>query len=67
MKRMMLIVTGFLACPCHFPLGLTLLGGSALGGVVVAHQDLALVGMTAYFIAALGLALHRPRRGRIDG
>lgn len=60
MKRMMLVATGVLACPCHFPLWLALLGGSAMGGMLAAHQTWVLIGMTVTFVAALGLALHRP-------
>ena len=66
MKRMMLVTVSFLACPCHFPLWLALLGGSAVGGVVAAHQGLALIGMTATFVVALALALSRPGRNRLD-
>lgn len=60
MKRMMLVTVGFLACPCHFPLWLALLGGSAVGGMLAAHQTWILIGMTVTFVVALGLALHRP-------
>ncbi len=66
MKQKILITTGVLACPCHLPLWLALLGGSAVGGAVAAHQGLALIGMTATFVVALGLALARPGRSRVD-
>ncbi len=67
MKRNILITTGVLACPCHLPLWLALLSGSAVGGAVAAHQGLALMGMTVTFVVALGLALARPGRSRAGG
>lgn len=52
-----LLVTGFLACPCHLPLTLPLLialfGGSALGGWLATHTGLIIGLSTGYFIAAL--------------
>ena len=52
-----LLVTGFLACPCHLPLTLplliTLLGGTALGGWLSTHTGLVIGLSTGYFIAAL--------------
>ena len=52
-----LLITGFLACPCHLPLTLPLLialfGGSALGGWLATHTGLVIGLSTGYFIAAL--------------
>ncbi len=60
MKQKILIATSVLACPCHLPLWLALLGGSAVGGMLAAHQTWVLIGMTVTFVVALGLALSRP-------
>ena len=52
-----LLITGFLACPCHLPLTLPLLialfGGSALGGWFATNTGLVIGLSTGYFIAAL--------------
>ena len=52
-----LLITGFLACPCHLPLTLPLLialfGGTALGGWLATHTGLVIGLSTGYFIAAL--------------
>ncbi len=66
MKQKILIATSVLACPCHLPLWLALLGGSTVGGMLAAHQAWVLIGMTAIFVVALGLALSRPGRSRVD-
>jgi hypothetical protein len=53
----LLLITGFLACPCHFPLTLALLsalfGGTALGNSLATYTGLAVGLSTGYFIAAL--------------
>lgn len=53
-----LVVTGFIACPCHLPLTLGLLlgvlGGTAIGGFVRTHTSLVYGIAAAYFVAAVG-------------
>jgi mercuric ion transport protein len=53
-------VTSFLACPCHLvvtlPLAAALLGGTALGGWIAAHEGAIAVGATIYFIGGLTAA-----------
>ncbi len=38
MKQVFLGITGVLACPCHMPLYLALLGGTAFGGTLAAYS-----------------------------
>lgn len=53
MKRISFGIVGFLACPCHVPLDLALLGGTTAGGVLAANKGWLLVGMGAVFVVAL--------------
>ncbi|MBX6340926.1 MAG: hypothetical protein IRY97_00585 [Thermomicrobiaceae bacterium] len=65
MKRWLLIVTGVLACPCHLPLYLALLGGTALGGALAASRGWLVAAMAVYFaVALIGAVLLTGRRGR---
>jgi hypothetical protein len=52
-----LLITGFLVCPCHLPLTLPLLialfGGNALGGWLATRTGLVVGLSTGYFIVAL--------------
>ncbi len=62
-----LLVTGFLACPCHLPLTLPLLiawtAGTALG-VFLANNGMLIAGIsTAYFVSALALGWRYLTRG----
>ncbi len=54
-------VTAFIACPCHLPLTLPLFigltGGTALGAWLARNTILIYALATAYFLAALALAL----------
>jgi len=54
-----LVITGFLACPCHLvftlPLVLALLGGTALGSFLAENTGLVAGVLVVYFLAALGL------------
>lgn len=53
----LLLITGFLACPCHLPLTLPLLvalfGGTALGTWLSTHTGLVIGLSTGYFLAAI--------------
>ncbi|MDP9312157.1 MAG: hypothetical protein M3R24_14940 [Chloroflexota bacterium] len=64
-----LIITGFLACPCHLaltlPLLLALFGGTAFGTFLAAHTGWVVALSTGYFLAAIGFGFWRlstPRR-----
>ena len=54
-----LLLTGFLACPCHLPLTLPLIiglfGGTALGVWIRVHTSLVIGLSASYFIAALAI------------
>lgn len=56
-----LIITGFLACPCHFiitlPLLLSLLAGTALGSFLSHNTGLVYAGAGIYFVVALVLGV----------
>ncbi|MCL6649866.1 MAG: hypothetical protein K6U89_16220 [Chloroflexi bacterium] len=53
--------TALLACPCHLPFTLPLLlalvGGTAVGSVILTNPDLVIVLATAYFFLGGVLAL----------
>lgn len=53
-----LVVTGFIACPCHLPLTLALvlgaLGGTGIGGFLADNRGLVYGVATGYFVAAVG-------------
>jgi hypothetical protein len=54
-----LIVSGFLACPCHLPLTLPLavvmLSGTAPGGWLANHEGVLVAAASLYFLGALAL------------
>lgn len=62
MKRAVLVATGFVACPCHLPLWLALLSGTAAGDVLAAYQGWVAAALTATFVGGLALAVLWPRR-----
>jgi mercuric ion transport protein len=54
-----------LACPCHLPIWLALLSGTALAGVVSDHTGLALAALTLLFVASAWAAVRLfSRNGR---
>ena len=57
-----LAVTGFIACPCHFPFTLPLLigvlGGTGIGAGVAANVSLIYVVATGYFILAIAVGVY---------
>ncbi len=67
-----LAVTGFVACPCHFPLTLPLilgvLGGTSIGSFIGTNTSWIYGIATAYFIVGIGVGwylLMRKRPGRL--
>ena len=63
-----LVGTGFIACPCHLPLTLSLavvlLGGTAVGGFVGANTGLVYGIAGGYFIVALAAGWYLWNRKR---
>lgn len=57
LKGYLLLVTAFITCPCHLPLTLVLLGGTAWGGFIAANQTLIFVVALVYFLFALVFGL----------
>lgn len=41
-----------LTCPCHLPILLAVLSGTALGALAGAHQGLAAIALTGLFLAS---------------
>lgn len=58
-----LMISSFIACPCHLPLTLPLLlslfSGTALGAFLAAHTTWIVAFCIGYFIAAVALVLWR--------
>lgn len=64
MKRWALAIIGALTCPCHLPLYLALLGSTAIGGALAAHQLWLFAAMSLIFTGAIaGLLLGRRDTG----
>ncbi|MCI0371252.1 MAG: mercury resistance protein [candidate division NC10 bacterium] len=55
-------LTAAITCPCHLPLVLILLGGTAVGAALTQNLPLVLLGLTVAFIFSLALALKGSRR-----
>ena len=66
----LLLLTGFMACPCHLlftlPLAIGLLGGTALGLWLGSHTGLVYGLSTGYFLAAVIVGFWWLRRGQSD-
>ncbi len=53
-----LLLTGFLACPCHFPILVAVLGGTTFLGILLRdHVGLVLLASGLYFFGAFFLGL----------
>lgn len=52
-KRTFSFVIAGLTCPCHLPIYLALLGGTALGGVIRENMGLVFLGLTGAFVVSL--------------
>jgi mercuric ion transport protein len=63
-KAYVLLVTAAVTCPCHLPLILAILGGTALAGVLRENLFLTLFGLTASFLFALAMGLKLLERER---
>lgn len=55
-----------LTCPCHLPILVVVLGGTALGAVVSEHQGLAAIALTVLFVPSAWSAVHLFKRARRD-
>lgn len=54
-------------CPCHLPLLLAVLGGTALGAALSEHMMIAIVAFTILFVLSASAALHLFSRQQPDG
>jgi hypothetical protein len=66
-KRGLSFVIAGLTCPCHLPIYLALLGGTAVGGVIRENTGLVTLGLTGAFGASLLYALRTSRGGETGG
>lgn len=48
-----LLITGFIACPCHIPLWIPLIAGTAFGAALAQNQGWVILGAGPYFAFAL--------------
>lgn len=55
-------LTAAFTCPCHLPLVLILLGGTAVGAAVMKNLPFVLLGLTVAFVYSLVQALKGRRR-----
>lgn len=71
--RYVTAVIAIVACPCHLPIWLALLSGTALAGAISDHLGVAVAAFTVLFIASGWAALRlfarqgrnsRPSRGQ---
>jgi mercuric ion transport protein len=60
----LLILTGFLACPCHLPLLLALTAGTAFGVFLANNAWLTVAVSVAYFVGALALGWRQLTQNR---
>lgn len=56
-KGYLLLATAAITCPCHIPLVLAILGGTALAAFLKENLALAVLGLTFYFLFALIVGL----------
>jgi mercuric ion transport protein len=57
LKGYVLLAVALVACPCHLPLLLALLGGTALGALLAAHLLPAGVLLGGVFVGAFAVGL----------
>lgn len=57
MRKTVAVLGAIITCPCHVPIWLVLLGGTAVGTALVEHGGLILVTATLCFGGFLWLAL----------
>lgn len=55
--RYVTAAVAILACPCHLPIWLALLSGTALAGAISDHLGVAVVALTVLFIASAWTAV----------
>lgn len=53
LKGYILLISGFIICPCHIPILLAIAGGTAFGAFISKNLTLILGVSTVYFILAL--------------
>lgn len=63
-KRAAGFVIAGLTCPCHLPIYLALLGGTALGGVIRENTGLVVLGLTGAFVVSLFTAMGAGTSGK---
>lgn len=67
LKGYLLVASAFVACPCHIPLWIGLVAGTAAGAFFLDNWTLVVPALLAYFVVALYLGnrvLKRAERAR---
>lgn len=64
--RYVMAALAVVTCPCHLPILLAVLGGTALGGVLSEHPGLAVIALTVLFVTSAWSAVHLFSRTRRD-
>lgn len=57
-----LLLSGFIACPCHAPLLLAVLAGTTIGSQLLEHTVTLVIAMGSYFFFSLFLGLRLVKR-----
>lgn len=64
--RYLMAAIAILSCPCHLPILLVVLGGTALGAGLSEHLALAAIALTVLFVTSTWSAVHLFNRARRD-
>jgi len=62
MKRTFAIIAAVITCPCHYPIWIGLLGGTAVGAVLTPYAVPIIVGASLFFLLFLWLAIRDAAR-----
>lgn len=54
--RYLMAAIAILTCPCHLPILVVVLGGTALGGVLSEHIAVTVIALTILFVASAAAA-----------
>jgi mercuric ion transport protein len=56
--RFLMAAAAVVTCPCHLPILVAVLSGTALGALLVEHWGWALLALTALFVSSAWAAVH---------
>ena len=64
--RYLMAAVAIFTCPCHLPILLAVLGGTAFGAVLSEHMAVAAIALTVLFVASAATAVALFQRGGRD-